>query len=437
MIRRRVIHAKGEQVRNETLTGTDLSRTSLAALGVRKWRFGLAMAVLILAMVGAAYWTGVRQKGLISAGETPAALSLLLSPAPLSAGHRQLETQCAACHQTAFSGVSDQSCTHCHGQMAVHLPASANTLPKAPGCVGCHALHAGKAATLAGSMPACENCHREALDPARQASDFVAHHPEFRVAVPHGDQTVRIVPDAATREGSGLKFPHQIHLVKGGIKSPLGNTELDCQSCHRPASDGERFEPLDMAASCQQSQCHRLRLTAPAAGIIPHGTERDALQRLQDFFQQRLAGDVARVRQACPRPAAGSDTTTVQRVLDCAADQARQHAAATLFRTDGKNLECARCHEIDATGNPGQPWRVMPLRLRHDWQPAARFSHARHRTQACTACHDKSASKSSGDVAFPTRKTCLECHDGVAAGIGKLASPCVSCHRYHRLTQAP
>ena len=72
---------------------------------------------------------------------------------------------------------------------------------------------------------------------------------------------------------------------------------------------------------------------------------------------------------------------------------------------------CQSCHELEPNGLFG----VRRFK-------SAAFTHTRHRQIACARCHGD-------DGRLPSQAICTECH-GARARVD--ASPCVTCHRYHR-----
>lgn len=413
---------------------------TLAALGISKRRlgFGLAASILLALLV---LLMLPRMSPAFEAWQAklPFALTGLLNPGPLSTSHGLFGMKCSACHQSAFRGVADVACTKCHEQTAMHLAQDVSHRKALTGaqCIDCHPAHQGKAETMKNISPQCVNCHKTIDTTVAEAKDFGTAHPRFHLAVPSGKNVVRVSQNEKTMppEKSGIKFSHQVHLAKAGVSSPDGDTVMTCRDCHKLNESGIHFSPMSMANTCQQSRCHTLRFDDPVSGIIPHGSERDAMNILRNFHANRLAEAPVENFGECPPVAkAGS---IVKRTLDCADNLARQYAAASLFRENGEELKCALCHEIKATGNRAVPWKVAPVVLTHDWQPKAVFVHAKHETIDCSGCHDKVNSKSSADISFPRIEKCRECHGGTGSFVSaaRIMSSCDSCHRFHRVAK--
>lgn len=260
--------------------------------------------------------------------------------------------------------------------------------------------------------------------------DFASDHPPFQIALPDGNSVVRIRQDEKEKliERSGLKFSHQVHLVKDGVSSPEGSTVMVCRDCHVLEESGIHFKSMDMQKTCQQSRCHRSYFSKPAKGTIPHGSEREVMNRLRESYARWLIESPANMADCQPTRAAGNPA---KRILECADDLAQKNAA-TLFRETGENLVCGECHEIVPTGNDVVPWKVAPLHIDRDYMPGAEFTHAKHDTIDCTGCHDKATSKTSAEVAMPPIAKCRECHAGDQSVNGKIGSSCNNCHRFHR-----
>jgi predicted CXXCH cytochrome family protein len=115
--------------------------------------------------------------------------------------------------------------------------------------------------------------------------------------------------------------------------------------------------------------------------------------------------------------------------------QARERAFA-VARDLFERRTCHDCHEISATGDPDDPWKVEPAKLREAWMPGARFNHARHATalSECGLCHDAARSKEAADVLMPRIEDCRECHgsgDPHRNPQDLVQSGCTLCHGFH------
>jgi hypothetical protein len=413
---------------------------TLAALGISKRKIGVWLAILVLG--GEFLWPLMTR---VSPGlekwqaGLPIAVTWLLNPGPLSGGHSVFGMECSSCHEQVFQPVADTACTKCHERMMVHLAPDnqrAGKLREAR-CADCHAGHEGKAEAMKLGLTRCVKCHKTINTEISKVRDFESRHPLFHYDVPQGKRTVRVREDEGVMppEDSGLKFSHKTHLVKGGVSSPLGDTVLGCRDCHKLDEGGMHFAPTNMEQTCQQSRCHRQRFPEPVGGFAPHGSERAVMERLRGFYTSWLAAAPERGARECA--SVKGSLNAVERTLECADELARKLAAATLFRKSGKDLECVLCHMIEETNDKEFPWKVAPVRARHDWQAKSVFPHTRHETIDCSDCHDKRESTRSEDVSFPTLGKCRECHGGASPAAGKVRSSCESCHRYHRVAVSP
>lgn len=413
--------------------------TTLAALAISKRGLGLKLAAMIL-LVFLVLPLASRSFPALEAWQAalPIAPSGLLSPGPLVAGHTVFGMKCSVCHRSAFRGVADSACTQCHKRVAMHLATNAShqSAVAEVRCTDCHAAHRGKAGAMNNGLAQCVDCHARLGIAAADARDFGSDHPRFHLTVPAGKQSVRVRQDGERmpREKSGLKFSHQVHLDKKGVSSPDGRTTMTCRDCHLSGKGGQGdFAPMSMGKTCQQSRCHKMRFEEPVNGIVPHGPEREVMNRLRHFYTNRLADAPEEIAKECASLA--KTGAAVRRTLDCAALLAQRHAASTLFQATGDRLKCSLCHEIDATGKNDVPWKVASVRIGHDWQPKATFVHAKHDTIECTECHDKTNSRTSADISFPPIEKCRECHGGANAASGKIKGHCANCHSFHRVAR--
>lgn len=413
---------------------------ALADLGVSKLKLGFAFAAcitllfLLLPMLPGISSTFDKWQATL-----PVTATGWWSPGPLAGGHRAFGTKCSTCHQHPFKPVPDDACLDCHKQVVRHLSKSdlhSNVFKKVR-CTSCHMDHIERAGLILHSSSGCVSCHgdikRKNPDATRgNTRDFGELHPPFHITLRDGAIATR-VPQKKKEvlvEKSHLKYSHQVHLVKKGVSSPLGRTVMICQDCHKIDEAGTHFLPMTMHDTCQQSRCHSLYFTEPVEGIAPHGSEREVMSKVHEFYTKRLADLPAKNRPACAKKTGAGDAA--QHLLGCANVLAQKYAAATLFNENGEDLECGLCHEIEPNKGDNQiPWKITLLQIIRDWQPGAVFAHSKHDTVDCTECHDKVNSKSSSDISLPNIEKCRECHGGNRPGKGKIRSTCDSCHRFH------
>ena len=272
------------------------STIELGATGLSKrgwsWALFAVVAALFLVIPIVAY---------VAPGLRDAALDWPVTPdeawesGELSAAHRFFGEDCGACHEKAFVQVRDSECLACHTEIANHADPAEFQIPELAEtrCATCHKEHGGAAPIIVTEQRFCADCHRDLSDLAAttallDARDFGNDHPEFRPSVivdPAKMELVRVALDAdpGPRENSNLKFPHDKHLTKGGVRSPTGFVDLDCGSCHRPEGGGAGFLAVRMETDCQD--CHRLNFEPKAPRReVPHGKPMAAILTLNDFY---------------------------------------------------------------------------------------------------------------------------------------------------------
>jgi predicted CXXCH cytochrome family protein len=420
----------------------ELPRLRLDELGFakRRWSWALFLGVLLLALVIPA--TGLRSPS-VQATLRGSALpdDHLWAPGALSPVHETVGTRCEACHEQPFRRVRNAACLDCHGanlhghvgdeavQEGVVLTAALRAVRTVAAleevrCASCHSEHAEPAALVRSDPSVCTDCHRDlpALAPwstvTAQVTDFATDHPEFTL------------PD---RDGSGLRFSHADHLAPGGIRSPVGDTVLDCGACHVPEPGGARFRPLRMERDC--GGCHLLDFDpAYPERVVPHGDAAALTEFLVDYYSRRflesyadpLAGPPG-ARRAGPKPSPAER----ERLLRDARDQARL-VTRDLF----ERRSCAQCHEVSVSGPAPGTWTVEPVAVRTAWLPRSAFSHAAHGTALtpCGTCHEAETSRAATDVLLPDIGTCRECHAGGeprATPANRITSTCNLCHGFH------
>ncbi len=365
----------------------------------------------------------------------------------LQSAHHYFGEDCNSCHLKPFQRVNDEACVSCHSKTLAHADPEFFALPELEdtACGICHRDHNGLDGLVRQDQALCQDCHDD-LDSTTagktalaNAHDFGANHPQFKVELaawaPDGSYQPRREPlDSPTlSEDSNLKFPHDVHLNPDGINSPTrGKTSLDCESCHRPEAGGAKMQEVNFESMCQD--CHRLGFDAQAPDReVPHGEVAEVLYMLEEYYANRaLVGgydDVtapAVVRQR-RRPGERLSRAQTQEALAWARSKSRR-VGQDLF----EGRACGVCHYVDQTGEGEMlGWDIAPTRVAGVWFPKSYFTHASHTTMACADCHtDVRSSSSSDDVNMPAIEVCQACHGGENER-GKVASTCVSCHKYH------
>ncbi len=362
---------------------------------------------------------------------------------------------CGACHQVPFQKVQDEACVACHAELIDHYPdthyAASNVTTER--CAVCHVEHNEPTFLIVEADGLCVDCH---ADPA-PLSDGAGHmqavhgfnvenHPAFEVA---------LLTPAATASGTGLsfswgvkeallegaaetsnlKFPHDLHLDPDSVKTAQEGRGMVCADCHTLTADDEHFEPISMEAHCQD--CHELTFDISARDRqLPHGQPTEVIQMMQGHFalqfaqpRQRDTGGRRIPDRRRDRGSSCSGTT-----LECA-QQSTENAVLDQFTRSG----CVTCHVVEDTQAQDifARYQVHPIRLSHDFIPAAIFDHRSHFTQkdaqgdeACLTCHSATTSNTSADLMIPDILNCTQCHsDRNTADTVPL--DCISCHQYH------
>lgn len=397
----------------------------------------------------------------------PTAMEIAWSSGPISKAHSMIENDCAACHQRPFEMTTNNACLACHATTQNHADTQAHPALALDNqrCASCHKEHNGGTEPTAVAELACFQCHSDirAFSPKAELAnitDFDKDHPPFKLAlvttVAQQDgtllpqvQRVPFEPGKPLVEQSGLKFPHNKHLVAGGMKSPTGKEQLNCASCHQQEPGGKLMRPIDMERDC--ARCHQM--TFNAAGIereLPHANEDEVARILENYFiAAALEGGVTTesaptvVKRKRKRRIAGQNTneTRVTALSDSdrgiAIDWAKKEAVIQMDTIFGVRL-CGNCHEAqkapDAAGI--ERWRVQPALIQRQWMQKGGFAHDPHEAMECTTCHEAPKSTKSSDVLMPNLASCQDCHKGSDEPNGARAE-CVTCHEYHIDSRTP
>jgi pSer/pThr/pTyr-binding forkhead associated (FHA) protein len=416
------------------------SQVSLAQTGLSKRRMalalgGLALLLFLVLPVLYAVSPGVR----MATAHLPYGLDKSWDPGPLSAGHVGFGNDCRQCHQVPFVQVRDEACTACHTGIGPHI-ADASLEEAVFGemrCASCHRDHKGLEGLARGDASQCVDCHGDVKAHAAGSlladiRDFGRDHPPFRLSLAQADGSVLRLPqgDPATREDSGLIFPHDVHMAPDGVKSPDGQRILDCGSCHVADRAGVRFEPVTMKAHC--ADCHRLDFEpAVTTRQVPHAHPREVMTTLREFYSAISLGDVpvdvitleGMLRQPPGRP----DPQQRRR-----AEQWVEEKAMAIGRDLFEARVCQTCHEVSYDAAATEvPWSIAPVTANPHWMPKARFDHRSHGSFSCADCHAAATSTASSDINLPDLDTCRTCHAGQSPATGQLASTCATCHGFH------
>lgn len=369
----------------------------------------------------------------------------------LAAAHHFFGQDCTMCHETAFVSVRDEKCLVCHSETKAHAdPAKFALFELADAdCAYCHRDHSGKDGLVPAKQSLCADCHQDLhartknVSKLAELSDFGTDHPQFHVNLPAWDAKGQFAAKRTSMEVkgltelSGLKYPHNKHVGEvGDLNTPDGKRTLTCASCHVPEPGGALMKPVDFETMCQD--CHRLTFDRLAGDRqVRHANVPEVLAQLGEYYAKRaLDGDyeeaaappVVRARRRPGMPAISSEEKRV--ALTWARDKANL-VTRTLF--EGK--ACGVCHTVTRlpASDEGLQYAVAPVRVAGAWYQKSEFTHAKHETMECAACHAADKSKTSADVLIPDISNCRSCHAGEAA-TSKLASTCIACHGFH---QAP
>ncbi len=382
---------------------------------------------------------------------------------PLSSVHGPLVTDCKACHQQAFTSVTDATCRSCHAaahdhaeparllaSMAAPPPMIAAARAMAglpPGrCTACHTEHEGAALRNNPATSDCAGCHA-ALDSKLpdtdlvNASDWQRDHPQFR---PHvvagfddaGPRLLRVALDAGPVDRNGLVFSHAQHLSRrnavarmAGRLSAYGRP-LGCADCHRADAAEIGFRPIEMERDC--GACHSLAVAGAGEQVLdlPHAEPEKVVALL-----------IALRPPAAPRPAVAGAPRTVP-----GAGTAGSGAVAeALARARAPFLPggaCHDCHEIRAESAPGRlDFAIAPVHLAGRFYARSQFPHGRHEEMRCSSCHKAPSSTTSGDLLLPPIGTCRQCHGNArwaaAHPEAEASGACATCHWFHPDARAP
>jgi len=383
-------------------------------------------------------------------------LDTFWNPGPISSAHQTFAQDCQVCHAKPFERVADTSCTSCHKTTGTHIanPAIDQSTFQGQRCASCHKDHQGPASMRVVDALGCVQCHSSIRSYSPQTlvgnvSDFARDHPAFRLSIrqPGATATVQRVAQTATlKNDTGLKFPHDIHLAKSGIKSPTGpaltggRVLLECANCHTPDAAGARFEPVRMEAHCQA--CHRLSVDPQAPQRqVPHATPEVVTTAVREIYASlavdRYPVSLVTVNAFLQRPAAetvaGRSTSAARWVQE----QSERTLAAMFDKPTGVCTTCHSTSKVSASTPRSPLWTVAPIVQTSHWLPQSTFSHAQHKSADCSSCHKAGQSKVAADVLLPDIQVCQSCHTGAKPDKEKVVSRCESCHGFHQKIQHP
>ena len=455
LLKLQFIHKPINQSQAEPTSAKGGLRRSILGLRSVSWLVALLLGLALLALP---LWQAYQptHSALNAAG--PAKVDAIWNPGPISSAHTTIGNQCKNCHAKPFERVADKSCVACHQSTGPHIPAHSNlqnTVFAGQRCATCHKEHQGEDSMKKVDVVGCENCHGnlKAVAPTSNlpnVGDFAKEHPDFRLTMKvnnTADGLQRFTHTPTLKENSGLKFPHDIHLSKRGVRSPNApagagaRVVLQCDSCHELDSAKVRFKPVRMEQAC--ISCHQLGIDAQnATRQVPHGKPSVVIQALRDRFSalalEKNPSQVVTINTLLQGPhvtaAPSVSSTSTRWVKD-------KTAAAALDMFENPKGTCLTCHAIERAsgqGVDGLPrWEVTAVLSNTHWLPKSKFSHAQHANADCSSCHAASLSKVSTDILIPPISICRDCHIGTqrrnlnVAMPDKVISQCSSCHDFH------
>jgi hypothetical protein len=343
------------------------------------------------------------------------------SPGAVTSHHILVGARCQSCHAEPFRGVADAKCASCH-EVGDHADAMTRLVTAHPEqrtpCAGCHKEHHGPPRLIPQELALCTGCHasieRVVADTREPEIQSFATHPEFAALAQTG------------RDATAFKFSHAEHLqAHPGTAHPEA---LSCPSCHEAIADGTVMQPIAYDKHCQR--CHELTLDGRLAGVrVPHGSPDRALEVIRAELVRSYVDPA--MFPAAASPDGGGDGAAPEM------PSPERVAAESLDLEQGLyagGKGCQRCHDVlAAAARAGRSlFAVVPPRIPQQWMPASTFSHGAHRTTPCEDCHVAAErSTTASDVLVPGIARCRECHADPGVS-GKVESPCLGCHRYHR-----
>jgi predicted CXXCH cytochrome family protein len=380
------------------------------------------------------------------------------NPGELATSHHSFGRDCVQCHTTPFKHTPNEACESCHKIIGWHFERNTKEAKamhaavfEKPGeetrCASCHRDHKGPMGLIRQDSPLCTDCHGNLKAQLPKTSspditDFQKDHPQFRLSmlVPGktGPEAIdRVFQDTPKLvEKSNLKFPHDVHLNKQGVRGQNGKRVMECKNCHVPDETGSRFKPATMKDHCQE--CHSLEFEPRATNRqVPHGNVEDVIATVNEFYSQAVLADTpidVVFNEGARRPGERLNVADPAKRLAALAWATKK--ADTITRELMEVRVCFSCHEIkrETVGEGKQEtvtWRVAPIAVTQHWLPKSRFPHVQHNPYECKQCHSVEGSKKSGDIAIPDIKNCQGCHAGNVVTTDMVRGTCETCHGFH------
>jgi hypothetical protein len=383
--------------------------------------------------------------------------------------HAFMGDDCTFCHVEAFTQTRDEDCLYCHLSVNHHFDTDkfGRDYKTGNSCGDCHQEHSTTNSITRSDQHGCTVCHADLpaagfeTDRLRPATDFLDDHPTFKLnMLKHEggndwrEERVDSWADGLVEE-SNLKFPHDVHLDREGIRAADGTTVMECSDCHESDKGGYKMKTVTMEEHC--SDCHALTFDPDTPNrVVPHGSPPDLMRTLREYYAYEFLNPGQGIKASgseesaklelietreLRRPGKLRDRKSITELMvapsiDQSASlseraqsyiEARvKDAASNLF----EKQTCTICHEVTKTDDSNVPWHVEPVRLNETWMPLSIFKHESHKNMQCAGCHDAESSTEAADVLMPDIVSCRNCHGGEDAK-GLLQSTCVTCHAFH------
>ena len=257
-------------------------------------------------------------------------------------------------------------------------------------------------------------------------------------------------------EVSGIKFPHDMHLLPDDavakqaqdLSAEFGfGDKLECEDCHKQDAANALFNPISMEENC--AMCHSLEFERDENGVartLRHGEPKDVIASMRDYYTAAAVLSIAEDTgsNTVRRPGSAAQQREDRR-REIAIAQAEERAALRVREifTQREGYEqggiCFECHTVIEPSEPGSiDFDISDVSLADSFMPNTRYVHAAHKIgdPECTDCHDAENSSEATDVLMPDIATCYECHGGERS-VDLVPSTCIMCHDYHDETHGP
>lgn len=356
----------------------------------------------------------------------------------MSHAHAGIGENCAFCHQTPFVPVRSDACLACHQGIGQHAD------PRlAPGsdisqqrCETCHHEHKGFTIATRDRQADCVACHGDIdrIAPTtalHNVLDFGLDHPQFKPALVQ-DSVLRLtkrfeIGDLHAEDHSNVRFTHATHLKLAKYRVLAGGDA--CGSCHAAEPGGVTFKPVTFDDNC--ASCHTLQFEPlHPEWRMPHGHPEEVASRIAGYYAQAaLAGEHFSAPPTEPFFKPGAPPPALP---PTGTDMVSYKTAEAMISSIARST-CGECHVTlpPSVGQPPTAWRIASVFVPDRYMPTTLFSHAAHAMNLCTACHAAKDSDGGAIALLPGIAVCRTCHAGEAGGTSKIASTCVSCHRFH------